>query len=333
MNKQHYHQYRNRFGETDFLEAIQQLLKNHYKCEVSVANILACAGVTGAIVASLMMLKTENKTKIGLIEPFYTYHAKQVQAVLGVAPEFIKSNPDFSLNFDNIENSLKAGCNCIIMCNPGNPSGRVTPQEELNKLEDLVVKYDSLLLIDEIYCDMVFTGRHTSPLNRGVPNDHVIVCRGFSKTLGIQSWRLGYVVASESNIKQLMAMHDPIYISVSWQQHCVADYLQNHYDDFAAHIATINNMLQSNWKLLRPAFQEALSWDPIEPSGSMYGMFKHNGTSDIAALRKGLQYGVGVAPASMFFGGNPENTGFIRIHVGMSPENAAEIAQILRAKK
>jgi histidinol-phosphate/aromatic aminotransferase/cobyric acid decarboxylase-like protein len=40
----------------------------------------------------------------------------------------------------------------------------------------------------------------------------VFVCRGYSKTLGAQSWRLGYAVSHPDTIKDLMTHHDPIYI-------------------------------------------------------------------------------------------------------------------------
>lgn len=40
----------------------------------------------------------------------------------------------------------------------------------------------------------------------------MFVCRGYSKTLGAQSWRLGYAVSHPDTIKELMSHHDPIYI-------------------------------------------------------------------------------------------------------------------------
>jgi len=42
--------------------------------------------------------------------------------------------------------------------------------------------------------------------------ENVVVCRGFSKTLGAQSWRLAYVVSHPETIKLLMSHHDPVYI-------------------------------------------------------------------------------------------------------------------------
>jgi len=327
------HQYRCRMGEPDYLGALRALLKRHYGVEVPEGSILATSGVTGAIVSTLMVLRRRGKSRIGVIEPYYTYHARQVEEVFQKLPEGIPSHDDWSPDFEAVEKALKGGIEGIIICNPNNPTGRVWRKEEMKKLVELTKQYGAVLIIDEIYCDMVFGGaKHYSPIDDSV-EEHVVVCRGFSKTLGAQSWRLGFAVSNPNTIKELMAHHDPIYISVSWQQHSLADYLNNRYDDFIKHIDEINTMLQKNLEVLAPAFQEVLGWQPISPQGSMYGMFRHTESSDIEALQKGLRAGVGVAPGSMFYVDNRANSGYIRIHVGISHEKAKKIAGALRSHK
>jgi DNA-binding transcriptional MocR family regulator len=119
-----------------------------------------------------------------------------------------------------------------------------------------------------------------------------------------------------------MQIHDPIYICVSWVQHGIAQYLMNDYEDFKNHINQIGNLIKNNWKILSLAFQKALGWEPIEPDGSMYGMFKHNQPSDWDAVLLGLKKGVGVAPGKIFWPNSPKNTGYVRIHCGISSEKA-----------
>eukprot|EP01087_Luapelamoeba_hula_P013666 TRINITY_DN390_c0_g1_i1.p1 TRINITY_DN390_c0_g1~~TRINITY_DN390_c0_g1_i1.p1 ORF type:complete len:390 (+),score=64.40 TRINITY_DN390_c0_g1_i1:118-1287(+) len=327
-----FHQYRARFGEPEYLEAIRTLLKRHYKVDAPEGSVLGVSGVTGGIVAALVMLKAMGASKVGLIEPFYTYHARQVQEVLGQPPSAIPSNDDWSPNWEAVEASIKQGTNCIMMCNPTNPTGRVWSADEIRRLVRLCEENNVYFLLDEIYCDMVFEGStHFSPINDEL-SEKVIVCRGFSKTLGTQSWRLAYIVSHPNTIVSLMAHHDPIYISLSWQQHYLARYLTDEYEDFVQHISTINELLRTNWKILYPVFQEVLGWQPIEPSGSMYGMFKHGLESDFQALQEGLKVGVGVAPGAMFYAGDKANTGYIRIHVGISEQKARAIAQTMRQK-
>ncbi len=72
--------------------------------------------------------------------------------------------------YTEIEKALKEkGVECIMLCNPGNPTGRVWTKEEIQKLTALTKQYNSYLILDEIYCDMTFDGAsHYSPIN-GMP--------------------------------------------------------------------------------------------------------------------------------------------------------------------
>jgi hypothetical protein len=61
----------------------------------------------------------------------------------------------------------------------------------------------------------------------------------------------------------------------------------------------------------------------------MYGLFKHHTTSDLEAVAAGLKKGVGVAPGNIFWPDTPANTGYVRIHCGISAEKADEIVKSL----
>merc|ERR1711879_733980 len=131
----------------------------------------------------------------------------------------IPSHPDWSPDFDAIEKALKDGVEGIIIANPNNPTGRVWAKEELQKLVALTKQHGASLILDEIYCDMVFAGNnHYSPIQDSL-EEHVFVCRGYSKTLGAQSWRLGYAVSHPETIKSLMTQ-----------------YLNKQYSDYVKHI-------------------------------------------------------------------------------------------------
>ena len=104
----------------------------------------------------------------------------------------------------------------LLLCNPCNPSGLIVPQEKLDKLVELCRNYGSYLILDEVYADFVFSekARFYSPVQNpnGIP-ENVIAVRGFTKCLGTQSWRLGYLIACSKLVAGIMAEHDPIYIS------------------------------------------------------------------------------------------------------------------------
>lgn len=163
-------------------------------------------------------------------------------------------------------------------------------------------------------------------------DENLVIVRGFSKSLGCQSWRVGYLLAHKNLIAQIMPLHDPIYIGVPFLQHSLGEYLlaeAGRGGDFERHVGEVGALMQSNWARLAPAFHRALGWTPIQPEGTMYGMFKHNSEADIAAVKEGLKAGVGVCPGSIFWPNMPANTGYIRIHCGISEEKAKQIEKVL----
>jgi len=324
------HTYRNRSGEVEYIQGVQKMLSEEFSVKISEAEILATQGVSGGIVSTLALVKDRGGQKVGLLEPFYTYHIFQSKRIFGDNADitFIKSNDHnslFSPNWDEISKAMLT-VDIIILCNPGNPSGRVWTKEELNKLVDLSKERSVMVLIDECYADMVWQpNTHYSIVHETRP-DNVVVVRGFSKTLGLQSWRVGFTISSESTISSLMRVADPIYICTPFLQHAVGKYLLYHYDDFKAHKKNGGELIQKNWDILSSSLQKVFGWIPIAPSGSMYGMFLHQSENDIAAVKLGLEKGVGVCPGSMFFN-ELENTGYVRIHCGVSEEKTKKIIQ------
>jgi aspartate/methionine/tyrosine aminotransferase len=326
------HTYRRRFGEEDYIAAIHHILVNQFKVNLTKDHILAISGVTGGIVSTMNFLKRQGKARIGLVEPFYTYHVKQAALVW---PKenifFIPGNEDLSVNLETIKTSIQQNkLDAILLCNPGNPSGLVLPKAVVKELLKLTAELNCFVIFDECYCDFVWTEEGLySPIQEDTMPEHVAVIRGFSKSLGLQSWRMGYLVATPQNVNAIMAEHDPVYISLSWLQHALAAYVTNHFDDYTTHLVKVRDVMRTNWNTLSPVIERKMGWKAIQPEGSMYGCFKHSEATDLDAVLKGIEAGFGVAPGTIFYGGPVTNTGFIRIHCGVSKTKASAIADIL----
>eukprot|EP01061_Rhynchopus_euleeides_P008023 TRINITY_DN17093_c0_g1_i1.p1 TRINITY_DN17093_c0_g1~~TRINITY_DN17093_c0_g1_i1.p1 ORF type:complete len:390 (+),score=162.53 TRINITY_DN17093_c0_g1_i1:70-1239(+) len=337
------HCYRARLGEVDYLEAVSNLLTRE-GVQVPAGHsmsecVLATQGVTAGIVSSILHLQHTlgRQPRIALLEPYYTYHAVQIKAITGLPAVSVKnaiSHETGRLNIAPVQSAL-ADVDAVIMCNPHNPLGIVWEEEDVEALFDtVVVKGGKFLVCDECYSEMAFKKKHCSPIQKRM-HDNVVVCRGFSKTLGAQSWRIGYAVSSPATLASLVARMDPYYVCVPILQHAVGRYLLDNLSDFDAHVSHLNSLIQENWIVLRDAFLHHFpTWKAIEPHGTMYGNFVHDQSTDLGAVGLCLQAGVGVCPGSMF---TPDgmsktaHTGTVRIHCGVSREKAQAIAAKLRS--
>jgi aspartate/methionine/tyrosine aminotransferase len=214
------HTYRNRFGEKDYRDSVAYILNQKYHIPVGPECILGTqgwkcfcrvepVGVTSGVYAALLHLKTKGVRKIGLVEPFYTYHLRDILSVFGDGvATFIPSNADFTVDFAAIEKALGDGVGALIVTNPNNPSGRVLSEAAVIRLVESTRVHGAMLILDECYADMVWTSSHLfTPAMLGSVPAHVVVCRGFSKCLGIQSWRVGFLISHPSLVNDLMNIH------------------------------------------------------------------------------------------------------------------------------
>ncbi|MDE6465980.1 MAG: aminotransferase class I/II-fold pyridoxal phosphate-dependent enzyme, partial [Duncaniella sp.] len=84
----------------------------------------------------------------------------------------------------------------LLLCSPSNPTGSVYSREELQAIVDVLAKHpDVMVLADEIYEHINFTGSFTSLAAFPEIADRVILINGVSKAYAMTGWRIGYCAA------------------------------------------------------------------------------------------------------------------------------------------
>jgi cysteine-S-conjugate beta-lyase len=138
-------------------EAIQDWMKNRHDCEFKKSSIVFSEGVVPSI-SSAIRAYTEKGDRVLVHSPVYTPFFNMVKnndRTL-VTSNLIYENDRYELDFEDFEAKLKDGVKMFILCNPHNPGGRVWTRDELERIGDLCLKYDCLIVSDEIHSDLVF---------------------------------------------------------------------------------------------------------------------------------------------------------------------------------
>ena len=103
---------------------------------------------------------------------------------------------DFALKADAIREVLTDRSKVLVVANPNNPTGGLTPREDLVEIAELADEHDLLVVSDEIYEKLLFGGReHTSLAGLGQLFDRTVTVNGFSKAYAMTGWRVGYLAA------------------------------------------------------------------------------------------------------------------------------------------
>ncbi|ARE42061.1 Aspartate aminotransferase [Rhodovulum sp. P5] len=115
-------------------------------------------------------------------------------------PIALEEKNGFAFDAETVLAQITDQTRLIIINSPANPTGGVTPKEEIDKLVAGLDRHPHVALMsDEIYSNMLYGGRaHVSLLQYPEIRDRLIMLDGWSKTYAMTGWRLGYAVWPEA---------------------------------------------------------------------------------------------------------------------------------------
>ncbi|CDF57976.1 pyridoxal phosphate-dependent aminotransferase [Thermobrachium celere] len=193
-------------GIIELKEAICMKLKEENNLEYSPAEIVISNGAKHSIYNALMAICNPGDEVI-IPVPYWVSYPELVKLVDAV-PVYINTSEDnqFKIKIHELEEKITSKTKAIILNSPSNPTGAVYTKEELEKIAEIAVKHDLIVISDEIYEKLIYDEyKHISiaSLNDEIKN-RTIVINGMSKAYAMTGWRIGYT-ASNKEIASLMA--------------------------------------------------------------------------------------------------------------------------------
>ena len=219
------------------------------------------------------------------------------------------SKNGFYPSAEQIEQACTEKTKAIMFCSPSNPTGRIIPASELEKIAEVVKKHQIWCLSDEIYCELLYDGhKHVSIGKFPGMKDYTIIFNGFSKSFAMTGWRIGYIAAPHDLLVQCCKLH--AYSSICppiFSQYAAAEGLRSGW----AEVEKMRLSYQQRRNVMYKAFID-MGLSCIEPEGAFY-MFPDitstGMTSEEFATELIEKYSVAVVPGTCFGEGGE---GFVR---------------------
>ena len=171
---------------------------------VSADNIVVTTGGSEALLFTIGSI-TDPGDEIIIPEPFYAnYNGFSTASGVNVVPVISKIEDNFALpKIEDFEKLITKKTKAILICNPGNPTGYLYSNEEIEKLKKIVLKHDLFLIADEVYREFTYDGlHHTSVLSLEGLKQNSIVIDSVSKRYSMCGARIGCIVSrNDSFIK------------------------------------------------------------------------------------------------------------------------------------
>ncbi len=183
-------------GYMTLRKAISEKLKKENGVDFAPEQIVASGGAKQSL--CIVVLSVINPgDEVIIPTPAWVSYVEMVHLAEGknvLVPATIEQ--DFKITPEQLRAALTERTRLIIFCSPSNPTGSVYSREELAELVKVLADYpDVLVLADEIYEHINFTGSFTSLASFPEIADRVCIVNGVSKAYAMTGWRIGFLAA------------------------------------------------------------------------------------------------------------------------------------------
>lgn len=314
------------------MELKEEIVKKFAKNGISTttSNVIVAPGAKFSLFTAIAAL-CGPEDEVLIPTPYWLSYPEIVRAT-GATPIEIRTKREnnFEVTPEEIEASITPKTRLLIINSPSNPTGVVYSKETLQKIADIAIKYNIMVLSDEIYEELIYDNAcpHVSiaSLNDKIA-ELTITVNGFSKAYAMTGWRLGYLTAPLWLAKKISAL----------QSHATSN--PTSFVQYAG-VAALNGVADKEVSMMRKAFarrrdlicellKDVPNIDFIRPSGAFYVLCDVSkfGMSANDFCSKLLEDELVAAIPCESFGAD----GYIRLSYACSEENIIE--SIRRIKK
>ena len=176
---------------------------DQYQIKLSAEDIIITTGGSEAVLFAFMSCLNPGD-EIIIPEPAYAnYMAFAISAGATIRTVSTSIEEGFALpkveQFEELINERTRG---ILICNPNNPTGYLYTRKEMNRIRDLVKKYDLFLFSDEVYREYIYTGSpYISACHLEGIEENVVLIDSVSKRYSECGIRIGALITKNRTLR------------------------------------------------------------------------------------------------------------------------------------
>jgi aspartate aminotransferase len=310
-------------------EAIAEDAAARKQFPVDPSQVFVTVGGKGVMVYAILGL-VDPGAEVIVPDPGYPIYASLTSFVGGRAvPIPIRQEHDFRLDVDELASLIAPRTRMLVVNSPANPTGGVLTRDDVERIAELAIRHDLVVLADEIYGRILYDGaEHVSLASLPGMAERTIVLDGFSKTFAMTGWRLGYAIVPPSLVQAYGTLIiNTVSCAPTFAQIGAVEALRGRQDDVEAMVG--------EFRARRDLVVEGLNAIPgvrcATPSGAFYVFPEISGTgftgADLAD-RLLTEAGVCVLAGTAF---GEVGTDHIRISYANSRENLSAAVERIAA--
>lgn len=195
----------NKYGPTAGIMELRESVAQKYSAywsDLKSNNVMITPSGSSALLEIAMTI-IDPGDNVLTPSPGFVIYGPHAKLAGGTFTDYKMSGPDFQPDLEDIKSKITPATKAIVVNNPSNPTGSILDKESFKGILDLAEDHDLTIISDEVYDSFIYEGKHLSFLPY---LDRSIVVGGFSKMMAITGWRMGFLMANEDMMDELIKM-------------------------------------------------------------------------------------------------------------------------------
>jgi aspartate/methionine/tyrosine aminotransferase len=328
----------NQYPPMTGLPELRQAVAAHYNATQRLdldwdGEVTITSGATEALAVSFLGL-IEPGDEVIVFQPFYDSYLPVIRRAGGVPKLVTLQPPHWRFDRAMLEAAFSPRTRLVVLNNPMNPTGVVLPDEDLALLAEFCVAHDAVVVCDEVWEKVVFSGaRHRPLMSYPGMRERTVKIGSAGKMFGLTGWKVGYLCAAPALTHALTRAHQFLTFTTPPNlQTAVAWGLENAHDWFREMPAGLE---RSRDRMAEGLRREGFS---VLPADGTYFLCLDLTTSGIEegdrdfCLRAVKEAGVAAIPVSAFYETEPV-TSIVRLCFSKADDTLDEgVRRLARAR-
>ncbi|WP_173088457.1 pyridoxal phosphate-dependent aminotransferase [Devosia sp. 1635] len=197
-------------------EAIKANIKANGGADYAIDEIVVTPGGQHAMFVIALALLNPGDEMIVPCPGYNPYGQAAELAEATVVPVRMGMDTNFTLTAEMVKAAITPKSKVLVLINPNNPTGTVTAPDEVEKIAQLAIEHDLIVISDEIYARLTYGNQRIQPV-AALPGmrERTITLSGFSKAYAMTGWRIGYFAGPRELIVAMAEINHAFAISVN----------------------------------------------------------------------------------------------------------------------
>ena len=197
-------------GDPELRTEICRFYQEEYGMEVRDEEVFVCASASLGMYLSLEAI-VDDGDEVILQAPFFTPYPQQVELARGIPVELATyEDEDFQINIERLESLITERTKALVINSPSNPTGNCLNMETMERLAEIAVKHDLLVISDDIYTAFSYQNPFVPFASLPGMRERTIILNSFSKNFTMTGWRVGNIIAPDYIIKTIQQVNENV---------------------------------------------------------------------------------------------------------------------------